>query len=271
MKRSWKLVFLLLPFSLSAFEIKPWYPTIYQFEFRPSFTVQHYPQVDNAVNPKNYSSTDEILTLNLGIPFTPNWDIQIETELDNTKKRSFGLLSGGLQLRYQLLDDISGDPFSLTVGMSYRGVPYNRLEDVSTPYHFVSNFEVHSAIGKELARRSTWIFRTFAFLGAGIANKGSPWLRPLVSFETNIQDRHQIELFAEGYFGFGDQSKVNIRRFSGYQNIEHRSIDGAIVYRRIFAIWGSLEFQFLRRLYAHSYPERLNAFTVTYRLPFSIF
>ncbi len=268
--KSW-FAFLYLPAALFSFEIRPWYPTIYQFEFRPSLTIQRYPEVNNAINPKDYSSTDQILTLNLGIPFTPSWDIQVETEFDHTHKKSFGLLSGGLQLRYQFLDDIAGDPFSLTCGASYRGVPYNRLEDVSTPYHFVSNFEIHSAIGKELARRSTWIFRSFAFLGVGIANKGLPWLRPLLSIETNINDRHQIELFAEGYFGLGDQNTVNIRRFSGYQDIDHRSVDGAIVYRRIFAIWGSLEFQYLRRFYSHSYPERLNAFTIVYRLPFSIF
>jgi hypothetical protein len=264
-------LFVLAIATLQSFEIKPWYPKIYQLEFRPSYTVQHYPAVDNAVNPKEFYSTDQILTLNLGVPFTPFWDVQLEGEFDHTKRRSFGLLSGGGQLRYQLLDDISGDPFSMTLGLSYRGVPYNRLEDVSTPYHFVSNFELHSTIGKELVRGDTWIFRTFAFLGAGIANKGSPWLRPLVSVEVNIKDQHQLEFFTEGYFGFGDQTKVNVRKFSGYQNIEHRSVDGAFVYRRIFKIWGSLEFQFLRRLYAHSYPERLSGFTVTYRLPFSLF
>lgn len=268
-------LFLLLlsfgPSYLNAFEIRPWYPTIYEFEFRPSFTIQHYPTVDNGINPRHYSSTDEILSLNLGIPFTPNWDIQVETEFSNTRKFSFGFLSGGVQLRYLLLDDIVGDPVSLTIGGSYRGVPHRRIEDVSTPYHFISNFEFHSAVGKELARGRTWIFRTFAFLGVGIANKGSPWLRPLLSFETNIKDRHQLQLYAEGYFGFGDQTFVNVRRFSGYQNIEHRSVDAAFVYRYLFDFWGCLEFQYLRRVYAHSYPDRLNAFTVTYRLPFSIF
>jgi hypothetical protein len=145
------------------------------------------------------------------------------------------------------------------------------MRDVSSPYHAQGNLEIGVAAGKEIDSTYQWLWRFWGFVGTGIGNRGYPWLRPILTAEGKFQLRHKLKLSAEGYFGFGDRSRVNIDDFNGYAKVQHRSIDIGLNYTYLFEIWGALAVQYSFRIYAHSFPQHTSIFTAEYRFPFSLF
>ncbi|MEM7174584.1 MAG: hypothetical protein AAF443_01460 [Chlamydiota bacterium] len=263
--------FSLVGVALSAFEQSPYFTTLAEFYFRPSYSYRYYPDINRGFNPCNYSSHDHLFDVNLGVRFLPNWEAQAEIDFATTRAMSFGLRRTGLQVRYLFLDDVAGDPVSLVAGAQVFYVPTRNLRDVSSPYHAQGNAELGISIGKEIDRWDHWIAQVYTFLGLGIANRGFPWARCLVVSTFQWKKRHRVCLFGEGYFGFGNRDRVNVRRFNGYAKIEHHSIDIGLRYSYVFLIWGSLGMQYAYRVYAHAFPERAHTLTLEYNLPFSIF
>jgi len=267
-----RLLFLLcLPLTLFAYVIDPWLSTLAEFELRTAYSYRYYPSVDRAVNPSSYHSHDQLLDFNLGVRFLPNFEGQLEMDFLSTHRLSRGMQRLGAQLRYLLLDDVAGDPVSLTLGGQLFYVPTKALHDVSSPYHAQGNLELGVAIGKEIDNVAQWVYRFYGFLGVGSGNRGYPWVRPLLSAEMKYAFHHKFQLYSEGYLGLGKQSLVNIRRFKGYAKIQHRSVDIGANYTYLFDIWGSLGLQYAFRIYARSFPQHASTFTVRYHLPFSIF
>ncbi len=270
MKRCFLLA--LAPLVGSALEVKPWLGNEWEFQFDTAYTYSRYPNVQDGHPALRSPSNDQLLTFDLGVVApTPNWDFQLEAEIANTPRQSWGVRSGAVQARYQWLDDILGDPVSLTIGANLRVVAHHSLRDVSCPYHSYVNGEINGAVGKEWSKQAFWRWRAFAFAGVGMANRGSPWTRALISFMGNQEDRHQYAVFAIGYWGFGTQREVMTRDFDGYGKIHHQSIDLGLGYRYLLDFWGSFTFSYAYRLYARSFPERVNFFTLAYELPFSPF
>lgn len=266
-----RLLFFLFPLSLAAFEVSPWLTPIAEFQFQPSYSYRTYPNVSRARNPSRYSSHDHLIDLNLGVQCWPNWDVQVEWEFSNTRKLSWGTQRLGMQVRYLILDDVAGDPVSLAVGSQIFFVPTRNMRDPSSPYHAQGNLELGAAIGKEIDKVFNWQYRFYGFVGVGTGNRGYPWLRPLLSAAFNYHNRHHIEAFSEGYFGFGKRHSVDIRRLNGYAKILHQSIDVGLSYHYLFQIWGALGVQYSFRVFAHAFPEYTSIFTIEYHLPFSIF
>jgi len=266
-----KLLLSLFPFSLFAFVVDPYLTPIAEFEFRPAYSYRYYPSVNHGENPSSYHSHDHLIDLNLGVNFWPNWDFQLQTDFSHTRKLNWGGQRVGMQLRYLLWDDVAGDPISLNVGGQIFYVPTRNMRDVSSPYHAQGNLEIGVAVGKEIDSTYQWLWRFWGFVGTGIANRGYPWLRPILTAEGKFQLRHKLKLSAEGYFGFGDRSRVNIDDFNGYAKVQHRSIDIELNYTYLFEIWGALGVQYSFRIYAHSFPQHTSIFTAEYRFPFSLF
>ena len=263
--------FCIFPCFAYALDVKPWFHDLWQIYFTPSYAYSYYPTVEGGIKPSHYSSQNQLLSLDLGVSFLPNWDGQIETEFAWTSKQDWGARSSAVQVRYLVCDDVAGAPVSLTIGSSLRWVPSRNLRDVSCPYHSHFNIEVGAGIGKEIDRIFNWLYRLYGYVGVGIANHGAPWIRPSAAFESNYRNKHHWKIFAEGYFGFGGQDHVNIRTFHGYGKVHHQSIDLGVGYRHLFRIWGSYSLDFSFRVYALNYPQYESKFQFTYRLPFSIF
>lgn len=262
---------LLLPISLFGLEMEPWFCNIWEFTFTPSYTYGRFHHVQNG-HPRLKSPFNEhILAFDLAVPPSPNWEIDADVEFADTTRQSMGLRSGALQARYLWLDDVVGDAVSLTTGLSARGVSRHGLKDISCPYHSQANFEVNTSIGREWDCGFDWRTRVYGFGAIGMANRGYPWARAFATFEGNIQSAHRFGIFAEGFFGFGNESRVKTDHFNGYAFIRHRNIDLGLKYTYAFEIWGRLSFAYTRRLYARSFPENVNFFTVSYMLPFSLF
>ncbi|WP_194847906.1 hypothetical protein [Candidatus Neptunochlamydia vexilliferae] len=266
-----KYLILFFPVALFAFVIDPWMTTVGELQFRPAYSYRYYPSVDQGFNPSSYNSHDHFIDLNLGVQFWPGWEVQLETDFLSTRKLNWGVRRVGGQLRYQVFNDVAGDPISLILGGQAFYVPTRTLRDVSSPYHAQGNFELGLAAGKEIDQTYNWVWRFWGFFGAGVANRGSPWLRPLLAIETKIAQHYKFKLFSEGYFGLGNQSRLNIDNFKGYARIEHRSVDLGLNYTYLFKIWGELGVQYAYRIYAYAFPRHAQTVRVEYRLPFSVF
>lgn len=265
------LFFALVLRVASAYELQPWFYELLEFSFTPSYTFEHYSDVQGSTNPSKYVSNDHIVDFLLQVSPFPTLDVQIEATFEKTRRYEFGFETAGLQLRYLFLNDVAGDPVSLAVGLQSDFVDFSRLKDVSVPYHFVSNFELGSAVGKEFDKEQYWVHRLWAYAGVGIANRGEPWIRARLAYFFNLRDRHRFHLFSEGYFGTGGKNQINIGEHTGYFNVAHRSIDIGAAYQYHFDIWGDITLEYFYRPYAHAFPKNLQSITLSYRLPFSIF
>jgi hypothetical protein len=274
-KLSW--LFLSLPLCASALEMKPWFPTPWEFQLQTAFTYSRYRHVQDARKQLTHPSNDYLITFDLGVvPMFSlyaqgNLDLEVEVELAQTPRQNFGLRSAALQARYLWLDDILGDFASVTTGLILRGATHASLRDVSSPYHAYANAELNSAIGKEWDQGPFWHVRTFALAGVGMAEQGSPWVRGHYALQINQREKFRYEIFTDGYFGFGHKRRINVDHFKGYAHIHHQSIDVGARFAILFYLWGHLDFEYVRRVYARSFPEQVNFFTISYHLPFSLF
>ena len=254
--------------KLEAFEKKPWIGTLMEFHFIPSYTFSHYPSVNNATT--KYSSSNNLIDLSVLVSPFPSLDVELTAGFAKTRMLSWGGRNVGLQLRYQLLDDIAGDAVSLTLGANTNYVPSRNLADPSSPFHSIFNIELNASVGKEYDQGENWLFRYFAFLGIGQGNQGAPYFLPNLTFAFNYDNSHVFLAKCEGYFGLGHKREIIISDFSGYANYAHKSIDVAAAYKYNFRIWGSISVEYARRVYASTYPQYENIGKITYDLPFSL-
>lgn len=265
-----KLLFY-LPISLIGLEQEPWFCNTWEFTFTPSYTYSTYPKVQNGTPHHQKRSHDHVLSFDLAMPPSPQWQVNAKVEFADTPRQSMGLRSGALGAQYLWLDDLLGDPVSLTTGVVLRGVTRSSLRDVSAPYHSYFNYEINASVGKEWDHGFDWYARIYGGSSLGMANRGYPWATAFAVVEGQMQHAHRLGLFTAGYMGFGHQKQVSIDHFHGYAFIQHRNIDMGIKYTYVFEIWGHLSLAYTCRLYARSFPEQVNFFTLSYMLPFSLF
>ncbi|MGH2638465.1 MAG: hypothetical protein ACRDF4_04185, partial [Rhabdochlamydiaceae bacterium] len=131
---SLRKLLLLFPISLLGLDRIPWFCNVWEFTFTPTYTYSRYPDVQHGIPHDQRPSNDHILSFDFSLPPSPQWQIDSEVEFADTPKQSMGLRSVAFQVRYLWLDDLLGDPVSLTTGGVIRGVSRHSLKDVSCPY-----------------------------------------------------------------------------------------------------------------------------------------
>lgn len=268
-----RLVFIsawLISSSAWSLETKPWFGNVFEFELQSAFTYYRFHHVEGASVQLNAPENTRVLLFDVGLTL-PQCDMQVEADFAKSNHINWALRSVALQGRYLLLDDISGDPISVVLGINLRGAPYHFLRNVSTPYASEFNVEITGAMGKEWSSRGMWTMRTYGFAAFGIANRGYPWTRELLVWQSNWQDTHRVSLFAEGNFGFGDKQHVDVKHFLGWAAFQHRSIDLGLAYGYKITVYGLFSLSYAYRVFAHNFPEHVNFFTLSYCLPFSLF
>lgn len=262
----------LTPVMLCAttFEEKPWFGQFCEFNWRAQYSYSFFDKVDRALTQLPSTSHDHLVATGLQLTAPETWNWQLEMDFFNSPRSDWGWRSAAFSARKLFCDDVCGDPISLTGGLTIRAVSKRMLKDVSVPFHARGNFELHTALGKEWSKGCTWQWRIWGLGALGMGTRGLPWVRTDLYFLGNWCDRHQWRLFARGYFGLGRKDHVDIQDFNGYGNIAHRSIDLGGSWKILCGIWGSLRFDYSHRVFARAFPEHLNAFTITYDLPFSV-
>jgi hypothetical protein len=259
-----------LPFCLGALECQPWFGDVYEFHFLGSYAYSQFHKVQNGTPQLTHVFQSNLVYLGLDFSPSPEWSIDTDLQVADTTQESFYFRTWGLQGRYLWLDDIVGDPITLTTGANIRVMSTTSLHDVSSPYHGNVDFELNFALGKEFDAADTWRFRAWAYGAVGQANRGSPWVRAIVALETNIEDAHKLGLFALGSNGYGRHTTVLIDDFNGYAKIRQKSIDLAFRYGYRIGVWGTIRLEYQRRVLAKSCPQNVNTFILNYLLPFSL-
>lgn len=265
-----KLLFLLLPILGSALEAQPWFGDCLEFHFLGSYAYSFFNRVQNGVPQLTSTFKSNVVYLGLDFSPTPEWSIDSELQLADTSQQKFNFRSFAAQARYLWLDDIVGDRISLATGANARFTNTDSLHDVSCPYHANFDFELNIAFGKEFDVSDCWAWRFWGYGAVGQANKGSPWVRGILSLEANYDDRHKFAVFADGNNGYGRHTTVFIDDFDGYAKIRYKSIDLGARYGYRMGSYGTLRFAYLHRVLSKSCPQQVNAFVFSYMLPFSL-
>src|SRR5262245_17634698 len=111
-------LFLALPiFSLYSTERAPWYPRNLELQAQAAFSYQTYHTLNTVHGFVHRPTYNRFLDLSLSGAYT-KYAVEIETLLANTRHRSWGFADIALTGRYQWMDDVIGDPYSLTTGLT---------------------------------------------------------------------------------------------------------------------------------------------------------
>lgn len=259
----------LLPLIGASLEVQPWFGDCLEFHFLGTYAYSYFEKVQNGIPQLTKTFQSNVAYLGLDFSPTPEWSVDTDIQVAATTQESFNFRSVGLQGRYLWFDDIIGDRLSLATGGSIRFTNTASLHDVSCPSHANFDFELNFSLGKEFDVSDSFAWRLWGFGAIGHANRGSPWVRAIAAVETNYDDQHKLALFAEGSNGYGRHSHVLVDDFDGYAKIRQKSIDLGARYGYRIGVWGTLRFEYMRRVLAKSCPEQVNSFIFSYLLPFS--
>lgn len=260
---------LALPICLNALEVQPWFGDVYECHFLGSYSYSRFRKVQGALPQLTSPFNVNIIYGDFECTFTRNWSFDADIELADTTKQTFGVRSGAIQLRHLFLDDIIGDPISMAFGGSARVTTKKALRDISCPSHGNVDFELNLSVGREFDSGDEWRFRLWGFGALGIANRGSPWLRGIIGGEGNYCDHHKWGVYLIGSHGYGRKRTLDPNHFYGYGRIRQKSIDIGFRYGYGMGCFGTLRFEYIRRVSAKVYPQQVNTVVVSYLLPFS--
>lgn len=268
------LSFLLLTYlfiSLDATERRPWFGPDKLPEFRLDYTYQHYSKIDSGGRDFSRHGDDHFINLSASITPGPPCNIELEALIDHTRK-THGFDCARITGRYLFLDDVIGDPMSLSAGITITRATHTSLHDISSFHHGLMEYEAHVAIGKECSCEGFWSSRIWGFMSLAIADRGSPWMRAYLGYERNCWDWHDYGIFIRSLWGFGKHNIRLTQRFPGYGSISHGSIELGAYYRKFFECFGGyVHGQYVYRLWAHNFPTDTHLLTVGILFPFSPF
>lgn len=246
----------LLPVLCFATDFEPWYGDSVALDVKNSYFYQSFNHVDGH-RCTRYRARDSFDTLSAEV----NYDVyaaELEVTFADTKHRSFGFDNVRLTGRYQLMNDILADPYSIVAGLTLTQCCKLSLHDVSSFHHGLFESELHIAAGKETECEEFWVTRYWGVLGIGLADRGSAWVRLNAVWERNWWNHHQFRAYINTLWGFGGNS-LNVHHFHGYGPIGHQSIDIGVRYDYLIDCFDTIfSLAYERRLYARNFPECTN-------------
>jgi hypothetical protein len=260
---------LLLPSCLVGTELAPWFDPAYLPVWRNEYVFQAYPRIDTAEGKIATQGRNHLLHSSLSLARADEFAVEAELALSQSKIRSFSFESGKLTGRLHLLNDIVGDPVSMMVGISLAAPMRRALYDYNLLYHGLFECELHVSVGKETSCLAEWLTRWWAVAIAGLADRGSPWLRVRTAWERNFCTT-RLELFVEGYGGFGHRDLRLSLPFRGYGSIAYRAIDLGVAFRYFTVCNGVFSLGYSFRPYAHNLPMYVQQALVGWRCDFSL-
>lgn len=265
----YKSLFALAIAPLFAIKSDPWIPPPFQFNADIGYSFSWFPFVNDGFNPTNYHSHINQVDIDVSGSFTPRLFAELHINLNETRKVNFGFESIAPCIKYQLLNDLTGDTMALLVGTYFRFVADDNVRDVATPYGGAYNFDFLLSAGKEYDTNGELKGRAYGLFDVGVALQGMPWVIADFMGEAIFLTHNYLRVGVEGYFGFGDKTKVNVDDFYGWASVQHNSLDVKMGYAYVFDVWGELAFLYKRRVVAVAYPEFLNYFSLSYEVSFS--
>lgn len=261
---------LLASASVHATEYAPWFTPPFEFQGRISYLYEHSNRVQSPSGSFTKSTRNSSAHLSLAATPWPHWNVEAEVFLTHTSDIGFAYEATWLTIRYAWLDDIAGDCFSMVTGLTLSFPEKRFLREFSFPYHGHTNAELHATLGKEWACGTDWKARFWGLAGFGIAERGSPWLHGLGTFEYHLFPYAVAGVFTEALYGLGSNNILTHTPFKGYASISHQTIDlgGYIDYE--IRYWGNLKLLGWYSVHSRNFIEHAWGATVTVLIPFSI-
>lgn len=265
------LALFLIPFSLFATDLKPWFPTSLEFQLQGSYAHQFYNQLHIAHTPVSYRSRDDFYRGSLQFAYS-RFCAEYEMMFAKTKRQDFDMAANCLTLRFQPMDDISGDIVSLVIGVTGRQVFSSALHDISLFHHGRVEAELNLSVGKENSTFRSWSSRWWAEAGIGIGDQGasSPWLRGKLAFEKALFCFHRLSVFSELLYGLGSRNINLVLPFPGYGRIRHQSIDVGGRWEWDLCWNGTFAFEYKHRIHSYNAPRGAGCFQLAYTYPLGL-
>lgn len=263
-------VFLVLLTTVAtATDYQPWTKVDLQLYPRVDYIYQHYNKVKGSNGSLNRSGNDHILGFGMYACYS-FYSLEFEGRLAHTRDLPCGLDHFKLTGKYQLWNDIVGDPLSVAVGGSVIAASRDAVEEYGLFHHAKLEGEVFVSLGRECSDLSNWLSRWWAMAGIGVGDRGSPWIFSQIAWEKKIFYEWQWRVFADLLFGLGNKAIDFSRQFQGYGLIRHRSVDlGAGIYCSSFCR-GDFYLEFKQRVWAYNFPSYAQIFQVCYIYPFGL-
>lgn len=254
-----------------ATELMPWFGNDKEFELRTSYLFQHYGKQHGSGGVTREDSCDHFVYLSLAMSPTPKVAAEIELSTGCTSDRDyFEFDAVTLTARYNICNDVVGDPWALTTGLTVAVPTSAALRDRGSLYHDEMDIVWHLSLGQEVPCGSSWSKRAWAVLGVGIGLEGSPWAKLQVSHESNYCDCHLLRLFARGQLGFGHDELDVTGEFPGYAHLGYSVMELGVRYTYVFLLKGALSMELLQRIMSRQAPRDNTALLISYLYTFGI-
>ena len=265
------LLFLAGCSSLLGLELKPWFTPSFELQSRTTLQTQLYQSIDTRCGTVKRPAGNFFLDLELYTTLWPNWSVELEARTAATRHRTFGWDSLSFTGRYLWMDDVVGDPVSLTTGVTVYKVFRPARRDLSVFHHGGIECELHTAVGKEVSCGEFWESRGWGVVGIGVGDLGAPWIRADANWEHNWCERHQLRLSLHSIWGLGQRSlRKRLDHFHGYGSIQHYSIDAGLRYSWLLNHGIMLSAEYAFRIYAHNCPINVNFILFMLDYPLSL-
>lgn len=252
-----------------SLEHSPWLPPLWEFQSRTSLFYERVHKVETPQGSFPFKSNNVTLATSLGLTFWPDWNAEIGLLMTKTSDINFSYEAAYTSIRYQWMDDLVGDPISLTTGLNLSFPRTAFLNNFSYNYHGQCNAEAHVSVGKEWGYTEGPLLNLWGLGGIGIAEKGSPWLHGLAVCDFAFNHCLRLGCFLEGIFGLGHNDIIPATIFPGYASIAHRSLDLGVFVETPLSYWGSLSFFGWGNFYAHNFIQHTWGMKTTLLIPFS--
>ncbi len=259
----------ILPISGWCVDYHPWIGNYLEFEWNSTLRFQSFQKLAASSHHSHYASDDFFLTTSLALAAKPDFSLDIEATAARTRRQSGSIDQIRLNGRIVWLDDIVGDPITLTTGVGFIQAFDWSVKDISSFHHGRSEAEMFLSVGKEWAEDDQWTSRTWAVAALGSAIRGSPWIRFDVAYAKRVKLCHEFELFAHTLWGLG-RKQLHRDHFHGYGSIHHQSIDVGCRYTYLIEFFGSASIEYAKRIYAHHFPVQAHQISLSLLYTFGL-
>jgi hypothetical protein len=255
--------------SLGAAQMSPWLGNLYEFEGAVSQERRHSSHLTTEDGTVSKSLHSNVTTLSLG--FTPKEDIGVGLELAMAESQSVGYSFDALrgQVRYNLLNDLTDDPISLTAGVSGSVSPMRHVHDLSTQNHGHIEGQFDLAAGFEFGYADKSFWRTWAGGYTGVADKGAPWLGGSLHLERHISDTHTVGAFLLAEKGFSKHKLHHAPDFRSWAQTGYSYDEVGLEYTYTFFGVASCQAKISKCLHASNCPSGVWSFLLAVNIPFS--
>ena len=255
--------------QLCGLQVTPWLGNWLEFEGSLYQKHTESKKVDTTHGTKHEYLHSEKSVCSL--EFMPLEDLSTELEFAaaKTQRKGYGFEALKAQVRYNLLNDLVGDPVTLTTGLATSISTPSRIRDLSSTEHAVFESDARVACGREFGYSDNGFYKAWAMGLMGVGSSGSGWVAGEVHVERELYDRHHFDLFLTFEKGLSSHKLHHIDDFHSYSRLGYEFEEVGFKYTLKEIALGSLYLQYAKRLHARYCPRASWSVEVGFLIPFS--